>query len=235
MTVSHDELVDYVDAEDRFVRTGPRGGAGEHRLHYRTATTVLVTRRREVLVYRWPAAAKVCPGHHDVLVGGTARAGETYRAAARRELAGELGINPVRREVLKLRRKSPIGPCHLAVYLAELPARCGARFGGNRPVRGAAGDFDALESAATVHSVRPRRAAEVVLVTVDESRERLADKVLGRPGPGGLIQAPSTAPGPRPPLYDTPALADVTVLLPAGTQHGMRARPSGWSARTPAC
>jgi squalene-hopene/tetraprenyl-beta-curcumene cyclase len=30
-------------------------------------------------------------------------------------------------------------------------------------------------------------------VTVDESRERLADKVLGRLGPGGLIQAPSTA------------------------------------------
>jgi 8-oxo-dGTP pyrophosphatase MutT (NUDIX family) len=123
MTVSHDELVDYVDAEDRFVRTGPRGGAGEHRLHYRTAATVLVTGRRDVLVYRRPAAAKVYPGHHDVLVGGTARAGETYRAAARRELAEELGISPVQREVLKLRRESPIGPCHLAVYLAELPAR----------------------------------------------------------------------------------------------------------------
>jgi 8-oxo-dGTP pyrophosphatase MutT (NUDIX family) len=114
-----DELVDYVDAHDRFVRTGPRGGAGP--LHCRTSVTVLVTPSREVLVYRRPAAAKVYPGHHDVLVGGMVRAGETYRAAARRELAEELGVDPVQREVLKLSRESPIGPCHLTVYLAELP------------------------------------------------------------------------------------------------------------------
>jgi 8-oxo-dGTP pyrophosphatase MutT (NUDIX family) len=123
MRVSHDELVDYVDAEDRFVRTGPRGGAADHRLHYRTAATVLVTREREVLVYRRRPTVNVYPGHHDVLVGGTVRAGETYRAAARRELAEELGISPVQREMLKLRCESPIGPCHLAVYLAELPAQ----------------------------------------------------------------------------------------------------------------
>ncbi|EDY50537.1 NUDIX domain-containing protein [Streptomyces clavuligerus] len=114
------ELVDFVDADDRPVSRGPRGRAQRAGLHYRVAATVLTAGPDRVLVYRRPAGARVFPGHHDVLVGGSVRAGESYLVAARRELAEEFGVRPELREVLRLPQPSPIGPCHLAVHLADI-------------------------------------------------------------------------------------------------------------------
>lgn len=91
-------------------------------LYYRVAATI-VLKQDHVLTYRRPATVSVFPGHHDVLVGGSLRAGETYRQAAQRELAEEFGIRPALREALRLRQDSPIGPCHLTVYLAGLDGR----------------------------------------------------------------------------------------------------------------
>ncbi|QFZ18636.1 NUDIX domain-containing protein [Saccharothrix syringae] len=116
------EMIDFVDADDRVVGRGQRGGARDAGLHYRVAATVVLSADR-VLVYRRPGTAGVYPGHHDVLVGGTVRSGESYRQAAERELAEEFGIRPVLREAVRERRESPIGPCHLAVYLAEARGR----------------------------------------------------------------------------------------------------------------
>ncbi|MEO3977778.1 NUDIX hydrolase [Streptomyces sp. CAU 1734] len=114
------ETIDYVDAEDRFVCRGPRGGAGAAGLHYRIAATIVLDGTGRVLVYRRPARATVHPGCHDVLVGGGVRAGESYRRAAERELAEETGLRVPVREVLRSRRDSPLGPCHLRVHLALL-------------------------------------------------------------------------------------------------------------------
>jgi 8-oxo-dGTP pyrophosphatase MutT (NUDIX family) len=116
------ELIDFVNADDQVVRRGPRGRSGADGLYFRAAATVVLVKDR-VLVYRRPATAGVFPGHHDVLVGGWLRAGETYRQAAQRELAEEFGIRPALREALRLRQDSPVGPCHLTVYLAELAGR----------------------------------------------------------------------------------------------------------------
>ncbi|GEB52038.1 NUDIX domain-containing protein [Streptomyces cacaoi] len=118
-----DEQVDYVDAEDRPVRTGPRGGARAIGLHHRVAATVLTDPAGRVLVHRRPAHAPVLPGHHDVLVGGCVRAGESYRAAAARELAEELGVGtggPPPRELWRERLDGPNGPCWLAVHHLRL-------------------------------------------------------------------------------------------------------------------
>lgn len=124
------ELIDYVDAEDRPVVRGPRGGAGARGLHYRVAATVLTDRKGRVLVYRRTDAAPVLPGHHDVLLGGSVRAGEGYAAAAARELAEEFGLDmgpDGLREVCRERAGSPFGPCWLTVHHARAePGRLGA-------------------------------------------------------------------------------------------------------------
>ncbi|MEV0618774.1 NUDIX domain-containing protein [Nonomuraea sp. NPDC050404] len=114
------ELIDYVDTDDRIVRRGPRGQSGVAGLHYRVAATIVLAAPRHVLVYRRPATATVFAGHHDVLIGGSVRAGETYRQAARRELAEEFGLHAEPVERLRLTRSSPVGPCHLAVHTADL-------------------------------------------------------------------------------------------------------------------
>lgn len=116
------EIIDYVDSDDRFVRSGPRNGAEAAGLYYRVAATIVHTADGRVLVYRRPAWATVFPGHHDVLVGGGVRAGESYEQAAARELAEEFGLRTTVREVWRVRHDSPVGPCHLTVHLAVLDA-----------------------------------------------------------------------------------------------------------------
>ncbi|MEU8761542.1 NUDIX domain-containing protein [Streptomyces sp. NPDC048659] len=116
------ETVDYVDADDRPVTRGPRGGAAALGLHYRVAATVCVAADGRLLVYRRPVRAAVYPGHHDILVGGCPRAGESYESAAARELREELGLSAAPRPVLREPRPSPVGPCWLAVHVAEVTA-----------------------------------------------------------------------------------------------------------------
>jgi 8-oxo-dGTP pyrophosphatase MutT (NUDIX family) len=116
------ETIDYVDAEDRVVRRGPRHGAQAAGLHYRVAATIVHTGDAKVLVYRRSPRAEVFPGHHDVLIGGGVRAGETYREAALRELAEEFGLRPHLHEAYRVSHDSPIGPCHLVVHIGLLDA-----------------------------------------------------------------------------------------------------------------
>jgi 8-oxo-dGTP pyrophosphatase MutT (NUDIX family) len=112
------ETIDFVDTQDHVVRRGLRGQAGAAGLYYRVAATIVGTRDGRVLVYRRSSHADVFPSHHDVLIGGAVRAGESYLQAAVRELAEELDIRPSVREVSRVRLESPVGPCHLAVHFA---------------------------------------------------------------------------------------------------------------------
>ncbi|MEU7015913.1 NUDIX domain-containing protein [Streptomyces sp. NPDC046385] len=116
------ETVDYVDADDRPVTRGPRGGAAARGLYYRVAATVCTDSAGRLLVYRRPPWAAVYPDHHDILIGGCPRAGEAYADAAARELHEELGVLATPRLVLHQPRPSPAGRCWLAVHVAEIQA-----------------------------------------------------------------------------------------------------------------
>ncbi|MFM9615062.1 NUDIX domain-containing protein [Streptomyces niveiscabiei] len=119
------ELVDLVDDADRPLSTGIRGHRAPDGLLHRIAATVVDDGHGRVLVYRRPAHARILPGHHDVLVGGSVRAGESYLDAAVRELAEEFAVAADPYEVWRERHDSPDGPCWLAVHHGRLPA--GAR------------------------------------------------------------------------------------------------------------
>lgn len=110
------EWIDYVDLDDGVVTRGLRGGAAAAGLAHRVAATICRDAEGRCLVYRRPAAATVYPGHHDVLVGGSVRAGEGYLAAAKRELHEELGVRAEPAELSRSLVDDPSGPCFLAVH-----------------------------------------------------------------------------------------------------------------------
>jgi isopentenyldiphosphate isomerase len=64
-----------------------------HNLLHRAVFVVVRSIRGEVLVHRRAESKDLWPGFWDIAVGGVVSAGEGYAAAARRELAEELGID----------------------------------------------------------------------------------------------------------------------------------------------
>ena len=86
------ELVDVVDDDDRVVATVTRAEMRVGRLRHRCV--LLVVRRPDgrVLVHQRSPAKDIWPSAWDIAVGGVVTAGETWDAAAARELAEEVGI-----------------------------------------------------------------------------------------------------------------------------------------------
>ncbi|MDO8364293.1 MAG: NUDIX domain-containing protein [Actinomycetota bacterium] len=86
------ELVDIVDDDDRVVATVPRGQMRAQRLQHRAVSIAVLSTDGRLLVHRRADTKDVWPGMWDMAAGGVVAAGETYEAAARRELAEELGV-----------------------------------------------------------------------------------------------------------------------------------------------
>ncbi|MET7334945.1 NUDIX domain-containing protein [Nonomuraea sp. NPDC005650] len=61
-----------------------------------------------------------CPGYYEVAFGGAVDVGESYRAAAARELAEELGVDIPVREVVTFLCQGEIGSYWLGVYEAVI-------------------------------------------------------------------------------------------------------------------
>ncbi|WP_053852362.1 NUDIX domain-containing protein [Streptomyces sp. NRRL B-24085] len=110
------ELVERVDEEDRVVGVVDRAEAvGKGWLH-RVATTVCRDPRGRILVHRRPEGVSRFPGRYNWLVGGAVEVGESYEAAAARELAEELGVFGRPRPVLKFLCRGEISPYWLGVH-----------------------------------------------------------------------------------------------------------------------
>ncbi|HAN37042.1 MAG TPA: NUDIX hydrolase [Acidimicrobiaceae bacterium] len=86
------EMVDIVDHCDRVVATVSRAEMRAHRLQHRAVSIAVVGTDGRFLVHRRADHKDLWPGMWDLAAGGVVAAGETYEAAARRELAEELGV-----------------------------------------------------------------------------------------------------------------------------------------------
>jgi 8-oxo-dGTP pyrophosphatase MutT (NUDIX family) len=110
-----DELVDVVDEVDRVVATVPRWRMRAERLRHRAVFVAVMSSDGRALVQRRSDAKDLWPGWWDIGAGGVVAAGETYDAAARRELYEEVGIDAVP------------SPTHAGAYAdahVDLVARC---------------------------------------------------------------------------------------------------------------
>lgn len=87
------ELVEIVDEHDRVVAVVTRAAMRAGRLRHRTVAIVVTDGAGRVLVHRRSEDKDVWPGRWDVAAGGVVGAGESFRDAARREVAEELGVD----------------------------------------------------------------------------------------------------------------------------------------------
>lgn len=117
--ISASETIDIVDDEDRVVARATRREMRERNLLHRAVYIFVVNSAGELFVHRRTATKDVYPGYWDVCVGGVVVAGESYDAAAEREIAEELGVVGVSvRSLGKLRFEDAGTRIHGAVYAA---------------------------------------------------------------------------------------------------------------------
>lgn len=86
------EMVDIVDDDDQVVDTVTRAEMRARRLQHRAVSIAVLGSDGRLLVHRRADAKDLWPGMWDLAAGGVVAAGESYEAAARRELAEELGV-----------------------------------------------------------------------------------------------------------------------------------------------
>jgi isopentenyldiphosphate isomerase len=87
-----DELVEHVDADGAVIEVVPRSRMRRQNLRHRSVAVIVTNSRGELLVHRRADDKDVFPEWWDLAAGGVVGVGETYAAAAVRELAEELGI-----------------------------------------------------------------------------------------------------------------------------------------------
>jgi len=114
------ELVERVDEEDHVLAVVERDEAIRQRWLHRVATTVCRDSEGRILVHRRPDNDSRFPGQYNWLLGGAAHVGETYEAAAARELAEEIGVRVSPRLVFTYLCRGVISPYWLGVHEATI-------------------------------------------------------------------------------------------------------------------
>ena len=94
--MSHDpgqELVDVIDDYGQIVATVTRREVRERRLPHRCVYVLVFNQKGEIFIHLRTPTKDVYPSYWDVCVGGVLAAGESFDAAARREIAEEVGLD----------------------------------------------------------------------------------------------------------------------------------------------
>ena len=114
------ELVERVNEEDRVLAVVERGDAIRNRWLHRIATTVCRDADGRVLVHRRPDDVSRFPGRYNWLIGGAVDVGESYEAAATREINEELGVRSPARLLFKYLCPGAISPYWLGLHEATV-------------------------------------------------------------------------------------------------------------------
>lgn len=107
MVSAMDELVERVDEQDKVLDVVGRSAAVRHGWLHRVASIVCRDPEGRLLVHRRPDGVPRYPGQFNWMLGGAAGVGESYEAAAARELSEELGVRADPRLVFKFRCAGP--------------------------------------------------------------------------------------------------------------------------------
>lgn len=111
-----DELVDIVDESDRVIAVVSRREMRARRLRHRAVYIAVQGSDGRLLVHQRSFAKDVRPGAWDIAVGGVVGSGESYDAAAVREMAEEIGVIAI--------TPTPIGGGTFGDESFELIGRC---------------------------------------------------------------------------------------------------------------
>lgn len=112
-----DELVDLVDENDQVIGQVTRARMRAENLLHRCIAVLCCDSAGRVYCHRRSDAKDVFPGLYDVFVGGVVASGESYEAAALREIGEELGIvGPTPRFLFHHRYEGPQSRSHTAVF-----------------------------------------------------------------------------------------------------------------------
>lgn len=115
-----EELVDLVDEDDHVLRTVTRAEVRAGNLLHRSVGILVRDSGGRLYVHQRTADKDVFPSGYDMFAGGVVAVGETYHAAAERELAEELGISGAPLQaVLRHRYRGPAANCHTVLYEAR--------------------------------------------------------------------------------------------------------------------
>jgi isopentenyldiphosphate isomerase len=87
------EEIDVVDADDQVVGRASRPEVRRRRLRHRAVYVLVFNQAGQLFVHKRTASKDLYPSYYDVAIGGVVGAGETYNAAARREVAEEIGVS----------------------------------------------------------------------------------------------------------------------------------------------
>jgi isopentenyldiphosphate isomerase len=89
---TQDEWVDVIDEADRVIGRATRRQMRTQNLLHRGVGVLCFDPQGRIYVHRRTQHKDVFPGMYDMFAGGVVAAGESYDAAARREIEEELGI-----------------------------------------------------------------------------------------------------------------------------------------------
>ncbi|MEU9620917.1 MULTISPECIES: NUDIX domain-containing protein [unclassified Streptomyces] len=117
------EIVERVDEQDRVMRPVERGEAVRKGWLYRMAMVLVRDRSGHYLVHQRPKDASRFPGEYSWLVAGAVAVGESYEAAASRELLEELGVRSPVRPLFKFLCQGELSPYWFAVHEAVVEDR----------------------------------------------------------------------------------------------------------------
>jgi isopentenyldiphosphate isomerase len=117
---SGDELVDLISPENQVIGQTPRREVRARNLLHRGVGILCRNAAQAIYVHRRTDTKDVFPSMYDMFVGGVVTAGESYAAAAKREIAEELGIvGPEPRLLFHHLYKGPLNHSWVAVYAVE--------------------------------------------------------------------------------------------------------------------
>lgn len=114
-----DEELDVVDERDEIVGSAGRDEIHERKLAHRSVHVFLVDGAGRIYLQKRAPWKKAHPLRWDSSASGHVLKGETYEAAACRELAEELGIDASVRPVLKVPASARTGWEHSALFLVR--------------------------------------------------------------------------------------------------------------------